>query len=150
MNERVYVMGPMSGFPNLNSGAFSAAFDFLTKNGFHVVSPHHIERPFLAEDRDKKLPPGEVYRQVMPMDIFALASSDMVIALPFWEKSPGCGLERHAADLFNIPVYALDSDDYVEELGIVGWLQEALTLYLNCEPIHTSFGGDARLPGELA
>jgi len=144
--KRVYVMGPMSGQPDLNSESFSRAFEYFTTKGYHVVSPHHIERPLRLGTRDVDLGKGEIYRQVMPMDLFALASADLVVALPGWEHSPGCGLERHAADLFGLPVYAYTTEGYNGDLD--EWFGELLDMVIWDNNREKDLGYTAFVPGE--
>lgn len=105
--QRVYIMGPMSGKPDLNKAAFSAANRMLLMRGLMPLNPHHIEVP---APRGASLSDAEIYRHVMPMDLFALSTAHAVLALPGWEASKGCSLEAHAADLMGIPIYTLDDD----------------------------------------
>lgn len=113
--QRVYIMGPMSGRPNLNREAFSIANDKLLLHGYWPINPHHIESPF---PRGEPFKQEQMYRQVMPMDVFALSTADAVIALPGWEMSRGSALEAHAADLMGIPIYTYD-DDSTEWKGTI-------------------------------
>ena len=97
---RVYLAGPMTGLPHNNTPAFEQAYDYLERRGLEVVLP-----PGMSTSDDVS------YRDVLPKDIVAMATCDAVVLLPGYEQSRGVGLEVHAADLFEMPVFAPGSTD---------------------------------------
>lgn len=93
---KVYVAGPMTGYPELNYPAFAEASARLRALGFEVVSPaelNPIETPYLA---------------AMKNDIRALVDCDHILMLDGWEKSKGATLENHIAQVLDIPPIVLD------------------------------------------
>jgi hypothetical protein len=125
--RRVYIAGPMTGIPEHNHPAFKAAWNALTQAGYEAISPHFIESVIEIDSR-VQIGQGAVYRYALPIDTFALSSCEAVVALPGWEQSQGCGFEKHAADLMDIPWVAPEwSDRWCEtENQIMN-----LDLYLN-------------------
>jgi len=99
---RIYIAGPMTGLPNNNRDAFVYAWKELTEAGFEAVSPHFLESS-IPETLRRNLGLPAVYRQVLPIDIFALSTSDAVLALPAWEGSKGAHFEYHYCNLCMIP-----------------------------------------------
>lgn len=102
---RVYIGGPMTGLPDKNYPAFEYAMRRLMDEGIEVISPHLLEANALPE-LTENMTVGEIYRSVIPGDIAAIARTDGMILLQGWEESPGTALERHACDLFKLPVFA--------------------------------------------
>lgn len=86
---KVYVAGPMTGYPEFNYPAFAEASARLRALGYVVVSPHEINPPELGFDH----PWGWYMRR----DIVALLDVDAVVVLPGWETSKGAKLETDIA-----------------------------------------------------
>lgn len=80
---RVYLSGPMSGFPEWNFPAFNAAAEHLRNAGYRVFNPAELPHP--ADTTPLKV--------FMREDIRALLGADIVVVLPEWEKSKGARLE---------------------------------------------------------
>ncbi len=89
---KVYVAGPMTGYPDLNYPAFALASDRLRQRGFDAVSPAELN------------PITEEYKTAMRNDIIALIDCDLILRLDGWEKSKGATLENHIAEVMKIPV----------------------------------------------
>lgn len=81
--KRVYIAGPMTGYPDCNFQAFHAAAERLAAAGWAVFNP--------AENFGgrKDLPREEYLR----LDLAALAQCDAIAMLPGWEDSRGAKLE---------------------------------------------------------
>lgn len=94
---KVYVAGPMTGYPELNYPAFHATAARLRGLGFDVVSPAELN------------PITEGYREAMRKDILALVDCDHILLLDGWEQSKGATLEHHIATVLNIPIITLDA-----------------------------------------
>lgn len=83
---KLYIAGPMSGYPDHNFPAFNAMAKELRGLGFEVVNPAE-----LAEDDSQ---PWEYY---MRRDIPLLCQCDGIVLLPGWQQSKGAQLERYIA-----------------------------------------------------
>jgi len=81
--KRVYIAGPMTGYPDCNFQAFHAAAERLAGTGWAVFNP--------AENFGgrKDLPREEYLR----LDLAALAQCDAIAMLPGWDDSRGAKLE---------------------------------------------------------
>lgn len=95
---KVYVAGPMTGYPELNYPAFAAVCERLRKLGFEAVSPAEIN------------PITTPYREAMVNDIRALIECDHIVMLDGWEQSKGATLEYHIAQVLDIPVIQLEAE----------------------------------------
>lgn len=93
---KVYIAGPMTGYPELNYPAFTAAAEYLRKVGFEVVSPAELN------------PIETGYVDAMKNDIIALLECDHICFLDGYEKSRGATLERHIAEVLGIPTLEID------------------------------------------
>ena len=108
---KVYIAGPMTGFPAYNLTAFEEAAFAWAADGHEVETPFdansrvwfkHHGRPFdphndTCEWNDPLL------REMFAEDVAVLLASDAVALLPGWENSKGATLERTIAERFNIP-----------------------------------------------
>jgi len=91
--KRIYIAGPMSGYPNRNKQAFNSAADHFRGLGHTVINPAELDD---AEDLDTH--PWEYYlrRDLGEM----LAKCDTIALLPEWIESRGARLEfKVAAEL---------------------------------------------------
>lgn len=84
--KRIYVAGPMTGYPELNFPAFHAAAATLRAQGHHVENPAEINGDTTAQWLD-----------CMRQDIARLVTCDAVYLLPGWEKSRGARVEHGLA-----------------------------------------------------
>jgi hypothetical protein len=94
--SRAYISGPMTGLPDLNFPAFSAAAQALRGKGMRVVNPAEIN-------------PGSTmpWEQCMRADIRALCDCDMLVLLPGWERSKGAHLELEIAHRLGMEIKLL-------------------------------------------
>lgn len=83
---KLYLAGPMTGWPDFNYPAFAATAAKLRAAGFTVVSP-----------ADNGLPKDAPWSQHMRADIPMLLACDGVALMDGWEDSKGAQLERHIA-----------------------------------------------------
>jgi len=95
--HRIYLSGPMSGWPELNFPAFHAAAAVLRAKGFDVVNPAEINPDSTLD-----------WHACMRADIKALCDCDVIALLPDWEKSKGAHLELHVAHRLGLGVTTLD------------------------------------------
>lgn len=92
---RIYLSGPMRGYPAFNYPAFSCAAAALRRNGYSVFNPADNDagnlRANLASD----------------MSWIALIAEGMAM-LPGWQKSLGANAERALALAIGIPVWEIE------------------------------------------
>lgn len=121
--NKVYVAGPMTGFPQFNIPRFERQTRRLRAAGFEVVSPIERDSPAVQEaaraSKDGALVndtiAGETWGQILARDVIIVADEVQgVVVLPGWEKSRGARLEVFVALLCRKPVYA---DSHLFESG---------------------------------
>lgn len=80
---RLYLSGPMTGWPNLNREAFAKAAKALRKKGYRVINPPELD----------KNNPQRSWEGCLRRDITELMKCDKIATLPKWTKSRGATLE---------------------------------------------------------
>jgi len=86
--KRIYIAGPMTGYPDCNFAAFHAAAERLAQAGWKVFNP--------AENfGGRKDLARETY---LRLDLAMLAQCDAIAMLPGWEDSRGAKLEYLVAN----------------------------------------------------
>lgn len=98
---KVYIAGPMTGYPEFNYPLFHATAIRLRKMGFEVISPAELN-PIdsglqITDEYHTKLYPSFIKR-----DIAALMECDHIVMLKGWEESKGASLEHHIAEVLGI------------------------------------------------
>lgn len=104
---KVYLSGPMTGYPDFNKAAFADAAFQLRELGFDVVNPHQMPEPFLKPGDDEYN-----WRQYLARDIEKIigdTSIDGIVVLPGWENSRGSTLECRIAQNLGLNVYKLEA-----------------------------------------
>lgn len=103
--SKVYISGPMSGYPEYNRVAFEEAANWLRDCGHEVVSPIEVDKDGgfdlsgpLTEDK---------YWEFLGRDVQLVGQGkfDALILLDGWWRSRGARLEVFQAMLLKIPVY---------------------------------------------
>jgi hypothetical protein len=109
---KLYISGPMTGYPDHNFAAFNKAAFMLTTYGFEVENP-----------ADKGLVPGWTWAEYMKYDIEKLVRCDGVATLPGWQESKGACLEIYTAQAVDIPCRPVDLwvSDFVNPLADMGF-----------------------------
>ena len=92
MNLRIYMSGPMTGLPGLNSVAFHSMTTSLRRKGHTVTNPAELN------------PGGGTWNDCMRRDIVALMECDTVATLPGWENSKVARLEVLIAERLGMTV----------------------------------------------
>jgi len=110
---KLYLAGPMRGYPEYNFPAFHAAAAELRAQGHEVFSP--AERDLNEDGFNPKTDEAKPLRYYMLFDLPAVLKSDAVAVLPGWEKSTGAKLEVHVARVCGIPVLWAETFDPVSE-----------------------------------
>ena len=88
---RVYISGPMRGYPAYNFPAFHEAACRLAGAGHAAINP--------AQN-----PGGLTPAQYMDIDLALLRAAEAVLVLPGWENSKGAAVEVAYAHYLGIPV----------------------------------------------
>jgi hypothetical protein len=83
---KLYIAGPMSGYPELNFPAFHAEAARLRALGFEIVNPAEID-----------VGPNPDWLSCMRADIRELVTCDGIALLPGWEQSKGATVEHTLA-----------------------------------------------------
>jgi len=104
--SRVYIAGPMRGYPQFNFPAFDAARDAWQARGWDVVSPADMDRE-LDGVQESNPTPDQVhsFAHYMRRDIKALLTVDAIAFLPGWEASTGANVEKVVAQALNLDLY---------------------------------------------
>jgi hypothetical protein len=103
---RVYIAGPMRGYPQFNFPAFDAARDAWAARGWEVVSPADMDRT-LDGVQECNPTPDQIhsFAHYMRRDINALLTVDAIAFLPGWEASTGANVEKVVAQALNLDQY---------------------------------------------
>ncbi|GKS93199.1 DUF4406 domain-containing protein [Acidovorax sp. SUPP2825] len=131
--KRIYVAGPMTGYPELNFPAFHAAAAALRAEGHHVENPAEINADPTAQWLD-----------CMRADIPRLVTCDAVFLLPGWERSRGARIEQALAAGLGLQVlYSEGAADYWPEgVPVAAWANvgteegEVWSVTLSRQPYH--------------
>lgn len=112
---RVYIAGPMTGYPQFNIPAFDAMARMLRKQvagpkvrTFDVVSPAELDGEEVREHLLKSktgdpadLPPGTTWGDFLARDVKLIADGGIkaIVTLDGWERSRGARLETFVGHL---------------------------------------------------
>lgn len=99
---RVYISGPMTGYPLMNRVEFNRAEDALRIAGYDPINPS-----------SNGLPDDALYDQHMRADLRMLLEADAVAVLPGWELSRGSQIETRLASDLGMPIRPVG--DYLED-----------------------------------
>lgn len=107
---KVYIAGPMTGYPEHNFPAFDAARNKIISEGNVPVSPADISRAnvFPGANADGTIT-AEAYCFFVKLDFIALLECDEVLILEGWAKSRGAKLEIAVAQACGIPIKHFDN-----------------------------------------
>ena len=101
LKTRVYIAGPMSGYPKFNYPAFNEAERRLREAGYEPVNP---ALPYQINEDGSDFAEGVTYRECISVAIHLLLACDGVALLPGWELSKGAQLEHHVATVLGFDV----------------------------------------------
>jgi Domain of unknown function (DUF4406) len=112
---KVYLAGPMRGYPDFNFPAFHAATKLLRELGYEVHSPAEVDvnngfdPTGMAGDVAELGPAGFDLNEALLGDLtYILREADAVVVLPNWDLSEGAQAEAHAARAVGKLVIELD------------------------------------------
>lgn len=97
---RLYVAGPMTGYPDLNFPAFHVKAAELRAAGHVVINPAEINGGADELVACANMTPAELqahWLACMRKDITALCTCDGIAMLDGWTRSKGATLEHHVA-----------------------------------------------------
>jgi nucleoside 2-deoxyribosyltransferase len=101
---RLYLFGPMRGFPAANEMAFRQAREKLRD------MKHEVFCPWEMTEQRKREKLSTALREVMRIDIDWICTyADGIVGLRGWQHSKGSLAEVHVAWAIGIPVYEYDS-----------------------------------------
>lgn len=110
--ETIYLSGPMTGIPEFNAPAFAAYALKYREQGFHVLSPPELDAAGKKDDS---------YANYLRRDmrLFLDNEVDRVYMLPGWANSRGAKLEKHVAEMLEIPIYDAETGEPLIERGVL-------------------------------
>lgn len=109
---KVYIAGPMTGYPQFNIPAFDNMAAALRIAGFEVVSPAELDgeetRAILLQSPNgdrADYPVGMTHGDFLSRDVKLIADDgiDAIVVLPGWMRSPGARHETFVAFLEGKP-----------------------------------------------
>lgn len=106
--KRMYLAGPMSGYPDYNFPAFFKYAAELRAKGHFVFSPAENDYALYGPDFLEH-PERATYAKCLEDDLRWICRYAEVIALmPGWEKSSGVKVEKALADVLKLEIIYLD------------------------------------------
>lgn len=110
MKKKIYVAGPMRGYPEFNFPAFDAAAKILRREGWHVFNPAEMDRLEGVDEFTDPLPEGFL-REAMERDTRAICQSDAIFLLRGWDASRGVAVELALAKLLKLEIIYEDNSN---------------------------------------
>lgn len=101
---RVYIAGPMRGYPEYNFPAFDAAAKEWRRAGHDAVNPAELDRVDGVHEFTDPLP-HDFLRDAMRRDLRAICECDAIVLLPGWEHSAGVKVELALAELLKLQIF---------------------------------------------
>lgn len=101
----VYILGPMTGYPDFNRPAFKAMTDQLRARGFEVISPDELDDTAPAK--------GEQWADYLARDLQFVAKAHMGVALAGWRESRGATLEATILNTLGRPVMEMNHEGHL-------------------------------------
>ena len=118
---RVYLAGPMRGYPRFNFDAFDAYAAELRDAGYEVTSPAELDRKH-GFDPDEPISDDEIEAMLPNMiarDLVAIAlDCEAVALLPGWQDSRGVKVELTLARFLGLPILDATTRQPIEPLAL--------------------------------
>lgn len=112
---KIYLAGPMRGYPNFNFPAFAFAAAKLREQGHEVFSPAEKGEEVILTDNPDIQEHLVFRRKVFLIDTSWICQhADAVALLPGWEKSSGANAELALAKAIGLSHLVL-GNDYTEK-----------------------------------
>ena len=103
---KIYIAGPMTGYPNLNAQAFFKAEAELLDAGSIVLNP-------------ASLPNGLTEPEYMDICFAMIRAADAIHSLAGWEQSEGAQAEYHYAKKLGLKIFVMHSFQPHKGSGVV-------------------------------
>jgi hypothetical protein len=147
---RLYIAGPMTGFPAYNVGHFTAVAGEWAAAGHDVTTPFDCNSAVWRRYHGRDFNPHEdrceygdpMLREMYAADVSALLTSDQVVVLNGWEKSTGAQREVLLAQTFGIPVVSEYGDPIAVKIGITQTRTDETILEEAQRLVHGNRGAD--------
>ena len=104
---KVYLAGPMRGYPEYNFPRFREAAAQLREMGYDVLSPAELDEELDGFDGTTEWQ-GTI-KEAMKRDLPSVLSCDAVVLLEGWQNSQGAKLEAHVAKVVGMPIGDIDN-----------------------------------------
>lgn len=101
MKKKVYLAGPMTGIPDLNTPAFEKVYSIWEDAGWQVFSPSRLNHALDYSVGISK----DGLKHVIQTDITCILHVDAIALLPGWENSRGVAIELALAQFLDLPIY---------------------------------------------
>lgn len=110
---RVYIAGPIAGYPDANRAAFAAAAQRLRQAGHEPLNPHDIPPFAHPGDCPPGVPGSDSEHHTAPChlraDLVGMLGCDAITLLPGWVHSSGAFLEFSVARATGLRIYFEDA-----------------------------------------
>jgi hypothetical protein len=107
--RKIYIAGPMRGYPELNFPAFHDAADRFRRAGWTVRNPVEIGRDTFGPDSGA-VSPSEFLRA----DLVEVLTCDAMAVLPGWAKSTGARCEAAVALAVGLAFFDAETMEEIE------------------------------------
>ena len=104
MSKKIYIAGPMSGYPEFNFPAFFTAEEMLRRGGWEPINPaaksqeaNLDKEAFKTGDNKLVIEKGFDFRKCYLWDMEQVIYGDAIYMLKGWQYSPGAVGEHAAA-----------------------------------------------------
>jgi hypothetical protein len=138
--KKIYLAGPMSGYPQFNFPAFYAAAAALRSQGFDVVSPAELDdkedsgAALKSKDGDvnDRTIVKKTWGDFLARDVKLLADEGIqgIVFLPNWQASKGAKLEAYVGLIQKFEFWTYDPDtaftQSVSSNYVLGQIDQAL------------------------
>lgn len=125
---KVYLAGPMRGYPGWNFPAFEEAERRWEQAGHHVFSPMTLARAMgYGPNQNTSAEPGskegrDHLQHVMLSDLACIYASDALALLPGWESSRGATVEVALALFIGLRLFDADTmEDITSQVNATPW-----------------------------
>jgi len=110
---RVYLAGPMHGYPEWNFPAFHSAADRLRGLGHRVIDPAALDEVYDCDLSPEGVATACKSREYIRRDVEAICISDAIVMLDGWQESLGARGELAVAKWAGLNVF-YSLDDFIK------------------------------------
>jgi hypothetical protein len=105
LKKRIYICGPMTGYPDHNFPAFDRAKLMLEERGWDTVSPADIDRSMGITERSTPEETAAILPAMQLADTNAIHTCKAIYCLKGWEFSSGAQAEHALARWLRLEFY---------------------------------------------